>query len=98
VAKGDIDVAVVWGPLAGYFAARSPTPLTLTPVSPQMDGPQGQMAFDISMGVRKDDAAFRTELEGVMARHRAEIDALLQAYHVPLVAGPAQAGEPAKSP
>jgi mxaJ protein len=34
VAKGDIDVALVWGPLAGYFAARSDTPLQLEPVTP----------------------------------------------------------------
>ena len=34
VEHGDIDVALVWGPLAGYFAARSPVPLRLEPVTP----------------------------------------------------------------
>lgn len=89
VAHGDVDVAVVWGPLAGYFAGRSPVALTLTPVQPVQDGPQWPMAFDISMGVRKDDAAFRQELNGILDRHRAEIDALLRAYHVPLLDRPA---------
>ena len=55
VAKGDIDVAIVWGPVAGYFASREGVPLRVTLVSPQNDGPRLPMVFDINMGVRKDD-------------------------------------------
>jgi mxaJ protein len=88
VARGELDAAVVWGPLAGYFAARSPVPLTLTPVQPWLDGPQWPMAFDVSMGVRRDDIAFRDELDGVLDRHRAEIEALLRTYRTPLAANP----------
>ncbi|MGO4704086.1 quinoprotein dehydrogenase-associated putative ABC transporter substrate-binding protein [Dyella sp. 2RAB6] len=40
VARGDIDVAVAWGPMAGYFAAHSPVPLEVRPVQPWLDGPQ----------------------------------------------------------
>jgi mxaJ protein len=89
VEKGEVDAAVVWGPLAGYFAARSPTPLTLRPVEPWLDGPQWPMVFDISMGVRRDDTAFRRELDQVLDRHRPEIEALLRAYHIPVVDDPA---------
>ena len=89
VAKGEVDVAVVWGPLAGYFAARSPVPLKLTPVQPWLDGPQWPMVFDISMGVRRDDMAFRRELDAVIERHRAEIDQLLRDYQVPVAPDPA---------
>ena len=39
VARGDVDVALVWGPLAGYFAARSSEPLSLAPIAPANDGP-----------------------------------------------------------
>jgi mxaJ protein len=88
VARGDVDVAVVWGPLAGYFAARSPVPLKLTPVQPWLDGPQWPMVFDISMGVRRDDVAFRRQLDGILDRHRSEVEALLRQYHVPVVAEP----------
>lgn len=38
VANGDVDDAVVWGPLAGYYAKRARAPLTLMPVTPQSDG------------------------------------------------------------
>lgn len=54
VARGDIDVAVVWGPIGGYFASREPVPLTVSLVTPQSDGPRLPMVFDINMGVRKD--------------------------------------------
>jgi mxaJ protein len=83
VDRGEIDVAVVWGPLAGYFARRAAHPLTLTPVRPWLDGPQWPMVFDISMGVRRDDAKLRDALDGVLDRRKGEISRLLAAYGVP---------------
>ena len=82
VARGELDLAFVWGPTAGYFAAREPTPLTLAPV-PQSDGPALPMAYDISMGVRRDDVALRREVEGALARRAADIAAILKSYGVP---------------
>lgn len=87
VDRGDVDVAIVWGPLAGYFAGRAKHPLTLTPVSPALDGAQWPMAFDISMGVRRDDEKLRRTLETVLDRHGPEIRALLARYRVPTVSG-----------
>jgi mxaJ protein len=84
VARGDVDVATVWGPLAGYFAARQPVPLDLVPVEPQIDGPLPQ-AFDISMAVRRNDRARLETLDNFLLRHRQEIDAILASYHVPRV-------------
>ncbi|HEY8611384.1 MAG TPA: substrate-binding domain-containing protein [Roseomonas sp.] len=83
VAKREVDVAAVWGPLAGYFAKRQSVPLVLTPVRPQIDGPRLPMVFDISMGVRREDEALQRELDAAMARNRDEIDAILTEYGVP---------------
>ena len=83
VAAGDIDVAVVWGPLAGYFAAREPAQLALVPVSPQIDLPFLPFVYDISMGVRRGDEAFKEELEGIMERKRSGIEKILDEYGVP---------------
>jgi mxaJ protein len=85
VDRGDIDVAIVWGPLAGYFAARAVHQLALAPVQPWLDGPQWPMVFDISMGVRRDDAKLRAALDGALERRSAQIDKLLQDYAVPLI-------------
>ena len=87
VASGRLDVAVVWGPLAGYFARQRRPELRLQAVSPLFDGAMLPMVFDISMGVRRDDQALRRELDDVLTRHAPRIQALLQEYGVPIVDG-----------
>ena len=93
VERGDVDVALVWGPTAGSFAALQPNPLVLRPVAPWLDGPQAPMVFDISMGVRRDDRALRKELNRALARNHDGIAKVLDAYHVPRVAEPAQGAQ-----
>jgi mxaJ protein len=85
VARGEVDVAIAWGPLAGYFGARSGTPLELVPVSPEIDLPFLPMVFDIALGVRRGDEGLRDALDEVLARRAADIDRLLAEYHVPRV-------------
>jgi mxaJ protein len=82
-----IDVAVVWGPLAGGFASRSQRPLTVTPVDEATDAGLA-MAFDIAVGVRRSDGALVAELDRALARHRAEIDRILAGWRVPRVGVP----------
>ena len=84
VAAGEVDVAVAWGPLAGYFAPREPTPLDVVPVRPGPQPADATMAFDISMGVRKGDAALRSRLNGIIRRRRSEIRAILERFGVPI--------------
>ena len=85
VAKGDVDLAIVWGPLAGYFAKQSRVPMEVVPVSPQIDQPFMPFVFDISMGVRRGDQDLRDQVEQVMERRRGEIDRILEDYRVPRV-------------
>jgi mxaJ protein len=85
VERGDVDAAIVWGPLAGYFAAQSKVPLRLEPVTPWLDDAQWPMQFDISVGVQKSDQTLLREIDRVLARRHDEIQALLQSYHVPMV-------------
>src|SRR5215218_3349537 len=92
VASGEIDVAVVWGPFAGYFAPRQTVPLRVVPVTPQVDGARLPMTFDIAMGVRREDEAFRQEIDAILARRRPEIDAILAAYGVPRADPPTRVG------
>jgi quinoprotein dehydrogenase-associated probable ABC transporter substrate-binding protein len=85
VASGAIDVAIAWGPLAGYFGPREMVALQLTPVSPAVDPPELRMTFAIAMGVRKGDAAFRDELNRWIERRRPEIESILDSYGVPRI-------------
>lgn len=85
VANGEVETAVVWGPLAGYFAARQTPPLQVTLVRPPFDGARLPFAFDIAFAVRRDDddGALVQEIGGAIRRHRAEIDAILAEYRIP---------------
>jgi mxaJ protein len=80
---GEIDVAIVWGPLAGYFVKRQAVSLEIVPVSPQIDQPFLPFVYDISMGVRRGDNQLKEELEDILERRRTEIDGILQEYGVP---------------
>jgi mxaJ protein len=90
VANHSIDVALVWGPLAGYYAAHSRAPLRIEPVTPAMDS-RTPMVFAISVGVRKDETALLDRINTVLREQAPAIQALLHTYRVPEVAVPVQA-------
>jgi mxaJ protein len=83
VVRGEVDVAVAWGPMAGYWAKRSPVPLKLVGVQPQIDLPFLPFVFDIGMGVRRGDTTFRASLQSVLAKRRPDIQRILNEYGVP---------------
>jgi mxaJ protein len=83
VAKREVDVAVVWGPTAGFFIKHERLPLTIVPVSPQIDLPYLPFVYDISLGVRRGDDAFKEQLERILQTRRGEIDKILDEYGVP---------------
>ena len=84
VVSGAVDIAVAWGPLAGYFARRSGAQLDIVPVSPAYDPPGLRFAFDISLGVRPGDKELKERLERVLDRRRPGIDSLLVEFGFPL--------------
>jgi mxaJ protein len=87
VARGDVDVAIAWGPLAGYFAAQEPVELTLVPVV-DSDEHDPAMQFEISAGVRRGDSELRNAVERVLTTRRSEVDRVLRSFHVPRVRAP----------
>ena len=86
LARGEVDVAVTWGPLAGYFARREPVRLSVVPVAPAIDPSGVPLTFAIAIGVRKGDERLRLALDRVIQRHRQEIRRILDEYGVPRVA------------
>jgi quinoprotein dehydrogenase-associated probable ABC transporter substrate-binding protein len=84
VADGRVDIAVVWGPLAGYYARLEPTPIDVRPVAVEDTITASRFSFDIAMGVRRDDRALGEVLNRVIARREADIRHTLRSYGVPL--------------
>jgi mxaJ protein len=106
VAKESVDVAIVWGPKAGYFVKREPVALTMVAL-PDSDPVSGMpFAFDMAMAVRHRDKELKAELDSEIVRHRDEILAILRDYDVPMLplgpgghsGGSAVAPAPAQTP
>ena len=85
LARGVIDVAVAWGPQAGYFASRQSVPLRVGIASAPREMAQVPFEYSMSMGVRKSDSALQHALDRALARARPEIDRLLDEYAVPRI-------------
>jgi len=79
LADGTIDVAVMWGPQAGYFVGRSERPIELVPLR----GSNGDAyEFDISMGVRTDDRDLASDIDATLVRLQPRIDGILDEFGV----------------
>jgi mxaJ protein len=84
VASRAVDVAVVWGPFTGRAAEWFGAPLTVVPITPESE-PPFRFAYDIALGVRKNDTALKQELDDALDRRAPEIRRILAEYGVPLV-------------
>ena len=85
VAAGEIDTALVWGPIAGYFAQRHTPPLRVTPLPADAGSDRLPFRYDIAMGVRRGNHALKAQLDALLVQHARPIRAILQDYGVPLL-------------
>ncbi len=83
VVDRQVDVAIVWGPVAGFWARNLGNVLECSAVKPESEPPGLPFTFEISMGVRKSDNALRNQLEDVLQRRREDINKILTEYGVP---------------
>ncbi len=92
LASGKIDAAVVWGPIAGFYARRVKSPvLTVVPLRSE---PGVKLDYEMAIGVRYGERAWKQQVEGLIESQKPEIEAVLRDFGVPLVdesyaAGPA---------
>jgi quinoprotein dehydrogenase-associated probable ABC transporter substrate-binding protein len=83
VIDGTLDVAAVWGPMAGYYKVMKHAPLTIEPVNLMSDATP--LEFDMAIAVRRQDHELAQRLERAMLEHREALLAILNDYGVPLV-------------
>ncbi|MBV9740500.1 MAG: substrate-binding domain-containing protein [Hyphomicrobiales bacterium] len=81
--SGEIDLGVLWGPIAGYYAKQAKSPLSLVLLTKEKSGPS--MTYRIVMGVRRSDQDWKRELNSLIAANQKEINQLLLSYGVPLL-------------
>ncbi len=83
VAAGKIDVGVLWGPIAGYWAKQASVPLEVLPLGGESAG--ARLDFRIAMGLRRNEPEWKRVLNDFIAKHKAEIQAVLLEYGAPLL-------------
>lgn len=83
IESGAIDAGVLWGPIAGYYAAHAHPPMHTALLLKDSGGPR--LAYRIAMGVRPSDQNWKRQLNQLIADNQTEIDKLLLDYGVPLL-------------
>jgi quinoprotein dehydrogenase-associated probable ABC transporter substrate-binding protein len=83
VATGEVDVGVVWGPIAGYFAKQESPPLAVLPL--QVAERHLRVDFRITMGVRNNEPEWKRTINSLIRKKQAEITQILLDYGVPLL-------------
>lgn len=78
-----VDVGLLWGPIAGYYAKDAKEPLAMAPLPDEEGAPR--MDYHIAMGVRINEPEWRRKINAVIAKHHAELIAILRDYGVPLL-------------
>ena len=83
VAAGKIDIALIWGPTAGYFAKRQKAALVVVPLLNEQTGVR--LDFRVSMAVRANENDWKRQLNRILKRLKPKIDRILKDYGVPLL-------------
>ena len=80
---GEIDAAVMWGPIGGYQVKKAEGKLAVTPLLKEEGAPR--LFYRITMGVRPNEVVWKRELNSLIRRNQAEIDRILTEFGVPLI-------------
>jgi ABC-type amino acid transport substrate-binding protein len=83
IVKGEVDLGLLWGPIAGYYIKRDALKLKLAPISNEPGAPR--MDYHIAMGVRANEPDWRRQINAVIQKRQADITAILRDYGVPLL-------------
>jgi quinoprotein dehydrogenase-associated probable ABC transporter substrate-binding protein len=83
VAGGEVDVGIVWGPIAGYFAKQNSPQLVVVPLP--MEGTRIRLDSRITMGMRPNEPEWKRTINDLIRKKQKEIDQILLSYGVPLL-------------
>lgn len=81
--SGEIDVAVLWGPIGRYYAKKASAPLVVVPLVKETNGPR--MTFRITLGLRRNEPDWKNQLNTLIAKKQHDINEILLSYGVPLL-------------
>ncbi|MGV1014012.1 MAG: quinoprotein dehydrogenase-associated putative ABC transporter substrate-binding protein [Methyloceanibacter sp.] len=83
IASGKLDAGLLWGPVGGFYAKRSPVPLAVVPLVKESAGPS--TIYGITMGVKPNEPQWKHKINKVIAENQRDITMLLGTYDVPVM-------------
>jgi quinoprotein dehydrogenase-associated probable ABC transporter substrate-binding protein len=83
LSTGEIDIGVLWGPMAGYFGQQSNPQMRVVPLLKETGGPR--LIYRMGMGVRASDQNWKRELNRLIQENQSEINRLILSYGIPLL-------------
>jgi quinoprotein dehydrogenase-associated probable ABC transporter substrate-binding protein len=83
LAADEIDAAVLWGPMAGYYARKAGSAMTVAPLVKEGNG--SRLVYRIAMGVRHTDQEWKRMLNHKIQENQDTINKLLLSFGVPLL-------------
>jgi len=84
IRSGEVDVGILWGPYAGYYASRGGEKLTVVPILEEVPGTP-KLEYRITMGVRMGETGWKRRINEIIAKRQGDIDGVLLEYGVPLI-------------
>lgn len=85
VRSGEIDVGVLWGPHAGWYAKHGGEELNVMPMLEEKKPGLPNLEYRITMGMRPNETAWKHEINNVIAKRQGDIDKILIEYGVPII-------------
>ena len=83
--NGKIDIAILWGPLAGYEAKKAKKPITIVPLTKEETVSRGKLVYRFTMGIRRNEPEWEKTINNLIKDNQEEINKILNGYGIPLL-------------
>lgn len=80
---GKIDIAALWGPMAGWYKTIKHEPVTIVPLNMMED--RTPMEFPLAIGMRRSAKDLKVKIDNVLKQNKDRIKQVYLDYGVPLV-------------
>ena len=83
--NGELDIAILWGPYAGYEAKLAKKKIKLVPLTKEEKVGRGTMVYRFTMGIRRNEPEWGKTINNLIKDNQSEINEILREYNIPLL-------------
>ena len=83
--NGELDIAILWGPYAGYEAKLAKKKIKLVPLTKEEKVGRGTMVYRFTMGIRRNEPEWAKTINNLIKDNQSEINEILREYNIPLL-------------